>query len=120
MQDVSQDDIPIMLVGNKTDLRNEALRDGVTCIPTSYGEKLAMVRTWTLFTMIYHCFLFFTGIVHPKMKMIIIYSPSIKPFDFDCPLKHKRKVYQAAKFTQNTMTIVYQRHTYRLQKTGLF
>jgi len=57
MQDVSQDDIPIMLVGNKTDLRKEALLDGVTCIPTSYGEKLAMVcTTWILFTMIYHCF----------------------------------------------------------------
>ncbi|CAM4714202.1 unnamed protein product [Leuciscus chuanchicus] len=42
IEDVSQDDIPIMLVGNKTDLRNEALLDGVTCIPTSYGEKLAM------------------------------------------------------------------------------
>ncbi|XP_056319033.1 ras and EF-hand domain-containing protein isoform X1 [Danio aesculapii] len=42
IEDVSQDDIPIMLVGNKTDLRKEALHDGVTCIPTSYGEKLAM------------------------------------------------------------------------------
>uniref|UniRef100_A0A673HB18 Ras and EF-hand domain-containing protein-like n=1 Tax=Sinocyclocheilus rhinocerous TaxID=307959 RepID=A0A673HB18_9TELE len=42
IEDVSQDDIPIMLVGNKTDLRKEALLDGVTCIPTSYGEKLAM------------------------------------------------------------------------------
>ncbi|XP_051525909.1 ras and EF-hand domain-containing protein-like isoform X1 [Myxocyprinus asiaticus] len=42
IEDVSQDDIPIMLVGNKTDLRNEALLHGVTCIPTSYGEKLAM------------------------------------------------------------------------------
>lgn len=44
LQDVSKDDIPIMLVGNKTDLRNQALQDGITCIPTSYGEKLAMVR----------------------------------------------------------------------------
>uniref|UniRef100_A0A8C1Q7Q9 RAS and EF-hand domain containing n=1 Tax=Cyprinus carpio TaxID=7962 RepID=A0A8C1Q7Q9_CYPCA len=42
IEDVSQDDIPIMLVGNKTDLRKEALLGGVTCIPTSYGEKLAM------------------------------------------------------------------------------
>ncbi|XP_067268576.1 ras and EF-hand domain-containing protein homolog [Pseudorasbora parva] len=42
IEDVSQDDIPIMLVGNKTDLRNDALLDGVSCIPTSYGEKLAM------------------------------------------------------------------------------
>lgn len=42
IEDVSQDDIPIMLVGNKTDLRTQALQEGVTCIPTSYGEKLAM------------------------------------------------------------------------------
>lgn len=42
IEDVSQDDIPIMLVGNKCDLRLKALQDGITCIPTSYGEKLAM------------------------------------------------------------------------------
>ncbi|RXN12661.1 ras and EF-hand domain-containing [Labeo rohita] len=42
IEDVSQDDIPIMLVGNKTDMRKEAILNGVTCIPTSYGEKLAM------------------------------------------------------------------------------
>ncbi|XP_057213452.1 ras and EF-hand domain-containing protein isoform X2 [Triplophysa rosa] len=42
IEDVSQDDIPIMLVGNKTDMRTQALQEGVTCIPTSYGEKLAM------------------------------------------------------------------------------
>ncbi|KAG7332135.1 hypothetical protein KOW79_003969 [Hemibagrus wyckioides] len=41
IEDVSQDKIPIMLVGNKTDLRQQALQDGVTCISTSYGEKLA-------------------------------------------------------------------------------
>ncbi len=52
VQDVSQDDIPIMLVGNKTDLRKEALMDGVTCIPTSYGEKLAMVSAQALFIVI--------------------------------------------------------------------
>lgn len=39
LQDVSQDDIPIMLVGNKCDLRPAA----GNCVPTSYGEKLAMV-----------------------------------------------------------------------------
>lgn len=38
---MSQEDIPIMLVGNKCDLR----QDGVNCVPTSYGEKLAMVMT---------------------------------------------------------------------------
>ncbi|XP_063050586.1 ras and EF-hand domain-containing protein homolog isoform X2 [Engraulis encrasicolus] len=42
IEDVSQDDIPIMLVGNKCDLRPEAMQDGIVCIPTSYGEKLAM------------------------------------------------------------------------------
>ncbi|XP_066501009.1 ras and EF-hand domain-containing protein [Hoplias malabaricus] len=42
IEDVSQDDVPIMLVGNKTDLRQQALQNGITCIPTSYGEKLAM------------------------------------------------------------------------------
>ncbi|TSL97341.1 Ras and EF-hand domain-containing protein [Bagarius yarrelli] len=41
IEDVSQNKIPIMLVGNKTDLRQQALQDGITCIPTSYGEKLA-------------------------------------------------------------------------------
>ncbi|KAM8886360.1 ras and EF-hand domain-containing protein homolog isoform 2-T2 [Spinachia spinachia] len=43
-QDVSQDDIPIMLVGNKCDLRP----DKTNGVPTSYGEKLAMTYN-TLF-----------------------------------------------------------------------
>lgn len=38
-QDVSPEDIPIMLVGNKCDMR----RDRANCVPTAYGEKLAMV-----------------------------------------------------------------------------
>ncbi|XP_042186656.1 ras and EF-hand domain-containing protein homolog [Oncorhynchus tshawytscha] len=42
IEDVSQDDIPIMLVGNKCDLREQALQDSVICVPTSFGEKLAM------------------------------------------------------------------------------
>ncbi|KAL4630126.1 ras and EF-hand domain-containing protein isoform X1 [Arapaima gigas] len=42
IEDVSQEDIPIMLVGNKVDLRKQALEEGIKCIPTSYGEKLAM------------------------------------------------------------------------------
>ena len=45
---MSQDDIPIMLVGNKSDLREQALQDGITCVTTSYGEKLAMVRPLNL------------------------------------------------------------------------
>lgn len=40
-QDVSHEDIPIMLVGNKSDLR----QGGIGCVPASYGEKLAMVIT---------------------------------------------------------------------------
>lgn len=39
LQDMCPEDIPIMLVGNKCDLR----QDGVNSVPTSYGEKLAMV-----------------------------------------------------------------------------
>ncbi|KAM7017819.1 ras and EF-hand domain-containing protein [Tautogolabrus adspersus] len=44
IEDLSHEDIPIMLVGNKSDLR----REDVTCVPTSYGEKLAMTYN-TLF-----------------------------------------------------------------------
>nr|XP_020458125.1 ras and EF-hand domain-containing protein isoform X2 [Monopterus albus] len=44
IEGVSQEGIPIMLVGNKCDLRQE----GVKCVPTSYGEKLAMTYN-TLF-----------------------------------------------------------------------
>ncbi|XP_029019663.1 ras and EF-hand domain-containing protein isoform X1 [Betta splendens] len=44
IEDVSQENVPIMLVGNKCDLRE----DGVNCVPTSYGEKLAMTYS-TLF-----------------------------------------------------------------------
>lgn len=39
LQEVCPEDIPIMLVGNKCDMR----QDGVNSVPTSYGEKLAMV-----------------------------------------------------------------------------
>ncbi|MCI4381159.1 hypothetical protein PGIGA_G00248550 [Pangasianodon gigas] len=45
IEDVSQYKIPIMLVGNKTDLRQQALQGGVKCISTSCGEKLA--RTYS-------------------------------------------------------------------------
>lgn len=44
IEDVSPEDIPIMLVGNKCDLR----QDRTSCVPTSYGEKLAMTYN-TLF-----------------------------------------------------------------------
>ncbi|XP_062854685.1 ras and EF-hand domain-containing protein [Trichomycterus rosablanca] len=49
IEDVSQDKIPIMLVGNKTDLRQQALQDGITCISTSHGERLAMLTSSSLF-----------------------------------------------------------------------
>ncbi|KAJ8380893.1 hypothetical protein SKAU_G00016710 [Synaphobranchus kaupii] len=42
IEDVSEDNIPIMLVGNKADLREQALQEGIACVPTSFGEKLAM------------------------------------------------------------------------------
>ncbi|XP_061117175.1 ras and EF-hand domain-containing protein [Conger conger] len=42
IEDVSQDNIPIMLVGNKADLRQQALQEGTSCVPTGFGEKLAM------------------------------------------------------------------------------
>uniref|UniRef100_A0A673CCP7 RAS and EF-hand domain containing n=1 Tax=Sphaeramia orbicularis TaxID=375764 RepID=A0A673CCP7_9TELE len=44
IEEVSQENIPMMLVGNKSDLR----KDGVNCVPTSYGEKLSMTYS-TLF-----------------------------------------------------------------------
>ncbi|MGH0128375.1 UNVERIFIED_CONTAM: hypothetical protein FKN15_000828 [Acipenser sinensis] len=43
IEDVSQGEIPIMLVGNKADLREQAIEEGIKCIPTSYGERLAMI-----------------------------------------------------------------------------
>ncbi|XP_057688336.1 ras and EF-hand domain-containing protein isoform X2 [Corythoichthys intestinalis] len=44
IEDMSQEDIPIMLIGNKCDLRQGASNS----VPTSYGEKLAMTYN-TLF-----------------------------------------------------------------------
>uniref|UniRef100_A0A8C7Z8V7 RAS and EF-hand domain containing n=1 Tax=Oryzias sinensis TaxID=183150 RepID=A0A8C7Z8V7_9TELE len=44
IEDVSHEDIPIMLVGNKCDMRKEEFN----CVPISYGEKLAMTYN-TLF-----------------------------------------------------------------------
>lgn len=44
IEDVSPEDIPIMLVGNKSDLRQE----GLSCVPATYGEKLSMTYN-TLF-----------------------------------------------------------------------
>ncbi|CAF87145.1 unnamed protein product, partial [Tetraodon nigroviridis] len=44
LQEVCPEDIPIMLVGNKCDMRQA----GANSVPTSYGEKLAMTYN-TLF-----------------------------------------------------------------------
>uniref|UniRef100_V9KG76 Ras and EF-hand domain-containing protein n=1 Tax=Callorhinchus milii TaxID=7868 RepID=V9KG76_CALMI len=42
IEDSTHENIPIMLVGNKVDLRERAIEEGQKSIPTSYGEKLAM------------------------------------------------------------------------------
>ncbi|XP_067886118.1 ras and EF-hand domain-containing protein homolog [Heterodontus francisci] len=42
IEDSTNENIPIMLVGNKADLRNRAMQEGQKSVPTSYGEKLAM------------------------------------------------------------------------------
>lgn len=43
-QDAIQESIPIMLVGNKADLRDAATAEEQKCVPGYLGEKLAMVR----------------------------------------------------------------------------
>uniref|UniRef100_A0ABM5FSG7 Ras and EF-hand domain-containing protein isoform X1 n=2 Tax=Pogona vitticeps TaxID=103695 RepID=A0ABM5FSG7_9SAUR len=40
--DATHENIPIMMVGNKSDLRQVVSEQGQKCVPTSYGEKLAM------------------------------------------------------------------------------
>ncbi|XP_015667983.1 ras and EF-hand domain-containing protein [Protobothrops mucrosquamatus] len=40
--DATHENIPIMMVGNKSDLRETASEEGLTCVPLNYGEKLAM------------------------------------------------------------------------------
>ncbi|KAJ1206676.1 hypothetical protein NDU88_002077 [Pleurodeles waltl] len=42
ISEVTQDNVPIMMVGNKADLRQVGAEQGPKCVPTSYGEKLAM------------------------------------------------------------------------------
>lgn len=42
IEDSTSHAIPVMLVGNKTDLREKAQRVGQNCVMTSFGEKLAM------------------------------------------------------------------------------
>ncbi|XP_030049560.1 ras and EF-hand domain-containing protein [Microcaecilia unicolor] len=42
IEDATHENIPIMMVGNKADLRLVASDQGQKCVPVSYGEKLAM------------------------------------------------------------------------------
>ncbi|XP_078071526.1 ras and EF-hand domain-containing protein homolog [Mustelus asterias] len=42
IEESTNENIPIMLVGNKADLRERAMQEGQKSVPVSYGEKLAM------------------------------------------------------------------------------
>ncbi|XP_077200806.1 ras and EF-hand domain-containing protein isoform X1 [Paroedura picta] len=42
IEDATHENIPIMVVGNKADLRPVAYEQGEKCVPVNYGEKLAM------------------------------------------------------------------------------
>ncbi|NWR79361.1 RASEF protein, partial [Centropus unirufus] len=42
IEDASHEHIPIMMVGNKADLRQTVTEQGQKCVPINYGEKLAM------------------------------------------------------------------------------
>lgn len=42
IQDTTHENIPIMMVGNKADLRQVVSEQGHKCVPVNYGEKLAM------------------------------------------------------------------------------
>ena len=61
IEDAAHESIPIMLVGNKADLRDAAEAEGQKCVPGYCGEKLAMVRlnmglNWKRsFTSVYLC-----------------------------------------------------------------
>ncbi|KAI4542394.1 hypothetical protein MG293_007773 [Ovis ammon polii] len=43
IEDAAHESIPIMLVGNKADLRDAAEAEGQKCVPGYFGEKLAMI-----------------------------------------------------------------------------
>lgn len=45
LQDATHENIPIMMVGNKADLRQTVTEQGQKCVSVNYGEKLAMVRS---------------------------------------------------------------------------
>ncbi|NXU55631.1 RASEF protein, partial [Turnix velox] len=42
IEDATHENIPIMMVGNKVDLRQAVTEQGQKCVPINYGEKLAM------------------------------------------------------------------------------
>ncbi|XP_032532025.1 ras and EF-hand domain-containing protein isoform X4 [Chiroxiphia lanceolata] len=42
IEDATHENIPIMMVGNKADLRQTVTEQGQKCVPVNYGEKLAM------------------------------------------------------------------------------
>ncbi|KAM6034219.1 ras and EF-hand domain-containing protein [Chlamydotis macqueenii] len=42
IEDATHENIPIMMVGNKADLRQAVTEQGQKCVPINYGEKLAM------------------------------------------------------------------------------
>ncbi|KFO97640.1 Ras and EF-hand domain-containing protein, partial [Calypte anna] len=42
IEDSTHENIPIMMVGNKADLREAVTEQGQKCVPGNYGEKLAM------------------------------------------------------------------------------
>ncbi|XP_040211565.1 ras and EF-hand domain-containing protein [Rana temporaria] len=42
IEDATNDSIPMIMVGNKADLRQAMSEQGHKCVPTSYGEKLSM------------------------------------------------------------------------------
>ncbi|XP_042643744.1 ras and EF-hand domain-containing protein isoform X1 [Tyto alba] len=42
IEDATYENIPIMMVGNKADLRQAVTEQGQKCVPINYGEKLAM------------------------------------------------------------------------------
>ncbi|NXF10170.1 RASEF protein, partial [Smithornis capensis] len=45
IEDATHENIPIMMVGNKADLRQAVTEQGQKCVPINYGEKLAMVSS---------------------------------------------------------------------------
>uniref|UniRef100_A0A3B4VJW3 RAS and EF-hand domain containing n=1 Tax=Seriola dumerili TaxID=41447 RepID=A0A3B4VJW3_SERDU len=82
IEDLSHEDIPIMLVGNKCDLR----QDGVNCVPTSYGEKLAMTYN-TLFceTSAKDGDNILEAVLHLSVLLLFLYNNAILPILSSCP-----------------------------------